>query len=53
MLLPVTEDRNDALLQKYKPSTETPMQAAFIKEQALVEAMRQLDLKSYSYIKKI
>ncbi|MGM0107991.1 DUF1803 domain-containing protein [Enterococcus sp. AZ172] len=53
LLLPVTEDRNDALLQKYKPSTETPMQAAFIKEQALVEVMRQLDLKSYSYIKKI
>lgn len=53
LLLPVTEDRNDALLQKYKPSTETQMQAAFIKEQALVEVMRQLDLKSYSYIKKI
>ena len=44
---------NHALLQKYEPSTETLMQAAFIKEQALVEVMRQLDLKSYSYIKKI
>lgn len=53
LLLPITEDRKDALLQKYEPSTETPMQAAFIKEQALVEVMGQLDLKSYSYIKKI
>lgn len=53
LLLPIMEDRKDSLLQKYEPSTETPVEAAFIKEQALIAVMGQLDLTSYSYIKKM
>ncbi|WP_206857440.1 DUF1803 domain-containing protein [Candidatus Enterococcus mangumiae] len=52
LLLPVVDNKKDSLLEE-RLLAQTSVERAFIKEQALVALMKELEVKSYSYIKKM